>query len=381
MVQDRINFNISRLDGLGQGVSKHGGITFIEKTLPTEQGTAVVYREAKGVRFAHLEELYVISNLRTQPACINFERCGGCQYLHTAYENEIRFKQQYLLALFKDFMNGNRQINIFPADKRFGYRNRIQLHYDTRRGDLGFISKFTENFISADTCLLPVEPVAQTVRELYRNDQWKEYISKSDPLEGTIEIYLKPGSEIPVISINKPYAAGGFFQINDEMNTTLKELLKNAYIQRFSHSGNPTVLDIFGGNGNLTTDFPNADVIIVDTHSGELTEKTKNRSRDYISLDLYRKTNIRKLCRKISASKTDPPEILIFDPPRKGVQFIETWMEYFSPDYIFYISCSPATLKRDTVKINQHYKINELNLIDFFPGTRHFETFTVFQKR
>ncbi len=57
----KIDFQIEHIDPLGQGVSKGATaddkITFIKKTLPGESGTAEVFSEKKGVRFARLLEL------------------------------------------------------------------------------------------------------------------------------------------------------------------------------------------------------------------------------------------------------------------------------------------------------------------------------------
>ena len=92
---ENINFKIDHLDPLGQGVSKENKITFIEKTLPGEIGSAEVYRKAKGVIFGRLtnpDKLEVESPDRIKPECPHFHECRGCQYLHTDYNNEIVFK-------------------------------------------------------------------------------------------------------------------------------------------------------------------------------------------------------------------------------------------------------------------------------------------------
>jgi 23S rRNA (uracil1939-C5)-methyltransferase len=47
-----IPFKISSLDSLGQGVSKlEGKVVFIPKTLPDEEGEALIHAQRKGVSF------------------------------------------------------------------------------------------------------------------------------------------------------------------------------------------------------------------------------------------------------------------------------------------------------------------------------------------
>ncbi|MCK5198973.1 MAG: hypothetical protein KAR21_11510, partial [Spirochaetales bacterium] len=59
----------------------------------------------------------------------------------------------------------------------------------------------------------------------------------------------------------------------------------------------------------------------------------------------------------------------------------DSYIKHLDSPFIFYISCDPATLKRDALIIIEKYDIMEMHLIDFFPGTRHFESLIVFRKQ
>ena len=77
-----VEFEIDHIDPLGQGVSrKDGKVTFVACTLPGETGTAVVYRRAKGVQFAHLQCLDQTADNRVEPECLHFNQCPGCQFV------------------------------------------------------------------------------------------------------------------------------------------------------------------------------------------------------------------------------------------------------------------------------------------------------------
>ncbi len=382
MDREIINFKIERMDGFGQGISYTGGNTvFIEKVLPGESGTAAIYRKAKGVLFAQVEEITVESKMRKQSLCSMFYQCGGCQYLHTSYENEIFFKRSYLERIFLPLLPENAVIKTYPAYSRSGYRNRVQLHYNTGTGELGYISKFTPQFIPADSCILPAASVTRSIKRLYRNGYWKTLISSSSPEKGTIEIYQHDSKNTPDISVNASYAEGGFSQINNTMNHILTSLVTKAFSRHFEKTEHIQVLDIFGGDGNLTENLPGVQATIVDVFPGKRKKSSKNSSRIFHAADLYKKNAVEKLYGDLPVFHHSPPHLLVFDPPRKGIKNSETWIKYFPAKIIFYISCNPSTLKRDAMALRKYYTLTEIHLVDLFPGTKHFETFAVFKKR
>ena len=380
MDQEVINFTIQHLDGFGQGVSTNNGITFIEKALPGEQGTAVLYRKAKGVRFARVLTISVTSSLRKDAVCPFFNLCGGCQYLHVLYEHEVSFKKAALENAFRNFSHVLPAIQIVPARNRLGYRNRVQLHYNRETGELGYVSKFSSSLIPADKCLLPTLAVAHTLQKLYRDNYWESIIPHQSPVSGTIEIYDHGKTDEAAVSVNTLYAQGGFSQVNQTMNDILVSRITAAHSRYFPSKEAVTVLDVFGGNGNLTVNFPGADVVILDREPADLHKQSANRTRTFLSHNLYKKNAVGELYEKLRTTHYESPRLLVFDPPRKGIQDIEIWMRLFSSEFIFYISCNPATLRRDTALILHSYTMEQVALIDLFPATRHFETFAIFKK-
>ena len=106
----------------------------------------------------------------------------------------------------------------------------------------------------------------------------------------------------------------------------------------------------------------------------------QNKKQNYVNIDLYKKDPVNQIKNSLKNSKYSNPDLVIFDPPRAGVKFIESYIKHLNAPFIFYISCDPATLKRDTMKIIDKYNIKEMHLIDLFPGTRHFESLIIFTK-
>lgn len=382
---EKINFKIEHMDPLGQGVSKENRIAFIEKTLPGETGSAEIYRKAKGVIFGRLlqpEDLKIKSPDRISPECPNYNECRGCQYLHTDYQNEIMFKTESLRRMFKNMIPDSVKLNTHSASQRFAYRNRVQIHYNKESNEFGLISSHSRHFIHASQCLLPNTFVKNAVTNLYKNNNWKEIVNKSNEKKGYIEIYQKQEETIPKITVNKPYAEGGFTQVNNKMGVVLTDLITKMYNTYLDNSRELLVLDIFGGNGNLSKNFKNAYINVYDLNTdNKIITKMQNKNQYYINIDLYKKDPVTQIKASLKGTKLSVLDLILVDPPRAGVKFIDSYIKYLDAPYLFYISCDPATLKRDTVKIKDKYDIVEMHLIDLFPGTRHFETLIVFKKK
>src|SRR5690606_38730000 len=135
-----ITFTIDHLDPMGQGVAKEEGeVYFIAKTLPQEKGEGVITKSSKGVNFASLQKITESSPLRQAPECPHYQDCAGCHYLHTDYLSEQEFKRKSYRNIFKKLMQEESQLDEIWSDKRLGYRNRIQLHYDKKIKKLGFL--------------------------------------------------------------------------------------------------------------------------------------------------------------------------------------------------------------------------------------------------
>ena len=84
----------------------------------------------------------------------------------------------------------------------------------------------------------------------------------------------------------------------------------------------------------------------------------------------------------IKSGKMPPPDCIIVDPPRKGLDIgvVKKIMELKAPK-ICYISCDPATLARDLKMISGEYKIEEVTPVDLFPNASHVETAVLMTKK
>lgn len=379
----KIDFRIEHIDPLGQGVfksvdpeiaEKDRKITFIKKTLPGEVGTADVYSEKKGVRFAKLSEIKEASPERINPECVHYQQCNGCDYQHTSYERELDYKKQALVRHLFKFPEA--PITVHGATRRLHYRNRIQLHYDKRKKLLGLLDD-QQKILPVPSCLVIDPSIAFELRALYADNTWLSLLAKEPPV-GHIELYAKENDKREghnvQLSLNRPYANGGFTQVNFEMNEKLR-----GWVQKKAEAVIPpkaVVYDLFGGNGNLTAKFRNT-TLVVDKYR-KVPEA--NGHQKFYSLDLYDKTAIKSLI-GLKAQGIARPNWLIIDPPRSGMKNLIDFLAEFKPDGFIYIACQATSFTRDTFPILKNYELQSVELFDLFPSTQHFETIGIFTRR
>ncbi len=366
------------MDPLGQGVSKKNKITFIEKTLPGEKGQVTIFKETKGVSFGFIkseDDLKVKSNDRIQPECPHYWECPGCQYLHTPYKSEVSFKkkslERHLLPLTKNLLV-RPEVSLHSAIRRFQYRNRVQLHYDLTKKKLGLKNIKLKKIIEIPNCKILSPKTEVELKSLYTGKKWLEVVKKHNHStrykRGHIEIYNKDQNS-QSIAVNKPYAHLGFTQVFEEMNLKLKDFLTQKVESLLEGSNENIVLDLFGGNGNLTRQFKSP-VIVID--NCQLNGQTLSTYQTFHKRNLYQKDILKDL---IQLTKSKKVEGIIVDPPRAGIKGLDTWIEHFKPNFLFLISCNPSVLKRDLEPIVKlGYKLNEIHLFDLFPSTQHYET-------
>ena len=200
---------------------------------------------------------------------------------------------------------------------------------------------------------------------------------EKEPMKGHLELYSKDnnlGGHNVKVSVNRPYANGGFTQVNAEMNERLR-----FWIQKKAEEIIPpkaVVYDLFGGNGNLTVKFRNP-TLVVDKYR---TTPQPSGHQKFFSLDLYDKGAIKSLI-NLKTSGYPRPDWLIIDPPRSGLKNLNEFLNEFKPEGFIFIACEATSFTRDTLGILNNYELKSVEIFDLFPSTQHFETIGIFTRR
>lgn len=370
----KIDFRIEHIDPIGQGVSKQEAtVTFIKKTLPGEEITAEVFKNKKGVQFANLSEIKTPSPERKVPDCIHFNQCNGCDYQHTTYDKELEYKKAALVRHMFKFPEI--PITVHGAKRRISYRNRLQLHYDKKKRVMGLFD-YKQNIIPVPECKIIDPSVAYELRALYTNNAWMRLVEK-EPAKGHLELYSKDnntGGHNVKVSVNRPYANGGFTQVNAEMNEKMRHWIEKKAFEIIPSKA--VVYDLFGGNGNLTVKFRNP-TLVVDKYR---TTPQPSAHQKFISIDLYDPTAVKSLI-ALKSQGYPRPDWLIIDPPRSGLKNLNEFLNEFKPDGFIFIACEATSFTRDTLGILNNYELKSVEIFDLFPSTQHFETIGIFTRR
>lgn len=355
-------FEITSMDSLGQGVSKLGDkVTFIAKTVVGDKGVAEILAERKGVAFAKVHELSTPSPRRISPACAHFQLCPSCHYQHVDYKEELEFKKESFQKLFRKLPLP--EVQVIEAVRRLEYRNRVQLHYSLKSKLLGMRDQ-SNTIIPIPDCLVCLPEVKAEIQRLYHKDEWLKEVPKGKP-DGHIEIYWING-QIKT-SWNRPYADGGFTQVFEEMNQKLKTILHEEWpLDKSTH-----LLDLFGGNGNLSNGLNYSKRLCVDFYPKPLGE-------EFYHQDLYDDSALNRIQSELKKRNMNV-ENLLLDPPRSGLKNLKEWIQILKPRSVAYVSCDPHTLARDVAYL-EGYSVKKAFLIDFFPSTFHFESFLILER-
>jgi 23S rRNA (uracil1939-C5)-methyltransferase len=73
------------------------------------------------------------------------------------------------------------------------------------------------------------------------------------------------------------------------------------------------------------------------------------------------------------------PQLVITNPPRTGMdERVTAELDRLRPDRLVYISCDPATLARDLLRLQQ-FELKLVHAFDLFPQTAHVESVAVLE--
>ena len=171
--------------------------------------------------------------------------------------------------------------------------------------------------------------------------------------------------------------AGSFFQVNTEQ----AEKLANKASEACSVAG--VIYDLYCGCGTLglAVKQEGQRLLGIEVVPEAIQSAKINRS---LSLGEQEASECEFICKDvlkadfaslIKSGKIPPPDCIIVDPPRKGLDIgVVKKLEELGAPKICYVSCDPATLARDLKMLARTYEIKEVTPADLFPNASHVET-------
>lgn len=196
-------------------------------------------------------------------------------------------------------------------------------------------------------------------------------------------------------------SATSFFQINTSQAVRLLELVYDCCSankeQLDLQQRKPVIIDAYCGVGTISLWLaPLAErVIAIEEHPEAVEDGRRNARLNNIDNIEYYLGQVEQVLPRL-ASEGLVPDIVVIDPPRKGVapEVLDAIIN-LSPRRIVYVSCNPSTLARDLKILEQHrrlpeerqeknrptgYKTKQVRPVDLFPQTYHVESVSVIER-
>ena len=252
----------------GEGLSRGPeGVVLVPFTLGGETVQANVGAQEKGVLRGTLLSVDEASPDRVPAACEYFTHCGGCHYQQGSYEGQLAAKRAILEETLLRFAKITAPAPIETiSGEPWGYRNRIQLHFEN--GRMGYRAARSRSLIEIDHCPISSPKLNECIKilaSMVKNTRWPRFLR-------TVELFTDEASvQLNVVESEKPVAKrffewcaeeipalemgplnyrgfqvskGSFFQVNRFL---IERLVKE--VTGDSDSGNGTAVDLYAGVG------------------------------------------------------------------------------------------------------------------------------------
>lgn len=434
-IGDLLELEIAKMIFRGLGLARWKGIAVLVPQ--TAAGDRILGRVSavKGRYLqARIEEIVVPSIQRVQPECRHFPACGGCQWQHLSLTFQREWKEKILHELLFPLARwGEIAISpILPVSPPQAYRTRAQIKVGQESGQvhLGFFRQGSRELEEVTVCpaLHPgLQEIYGSIRELthptigqlfpglkgiwmQRGSPGGEIILTllvpsgkraalrllhrglkecSLPLCGVAlawgnenRVYDRIGAaaiEMSMMGLKLKVGPTCFFQVGERGAEALSRV-----IDGWARQGEKRrVLDLYCGVGALTLPLaPQVELIVGVEAQAEpaLLARDNARSNRFSNVRILHSTAEKALSERLSSI---PFDLVIVDPPRSGLTIkVREWLLKLAPLRMIYCSCNPSTLARDLADlIRGGYQCREVQPLDLFPDTYHFETLVLLERK
>jgi tRNA/tmRNA/rRNA uracil-C5-methylase (TrmA/RlmC/RlmD family) len=282
--------------------------------------------------------------------CPVFYECGGCDFRHISYEEELYAKRKKVNDALSKISGVNvKAEKVLSTGNIYNYRNNTQFKIDGEK--IGFFRPGSHEVVGINQCLIASEQANKAIKN-HKNTGIKSLqIRTATETLDNLKFNISPDS---------------FFQVNTEAALLLYE--KAAEYADLKPT--ETLLDLYCGTGSITLFLGRyaKTALGVELNASAVSDAKENAKLNNIN-------NVDFLCADVSQLDVNifKPDCIVVDPPRKGLSpDVIHKIDELKPSRIIYISCNPATLARD-IKLFENYEVNRVSAVDLFPRTKHVE--------
>lgn len=374
---DILELKIDKLIYGGMGLGRYNGqVIFVDYSAPGDHLEVEVFEVKKNFSKGKILRILSEGHGRTHPQCKVFGQCGGCQWQHIRYEEQVKSKQNILEEIVKRFLpNEEMPFEPFHQSSHFyHYRNRIQVRVD-KEGKLGFFEKGSHNLVEIESCAIAEDPLNLEIQKMKQK--------KLEPGKYRLQVGLNNNlTRTFVETQDEPL---GFAQINHSQN----EYLQAKVLKYYSELQGYPIFDLYGGYGNLSLPlakrYPQATVECVEWSHDSITVGSQLAQEQSIHNLRFINMDVKSYLQRLYLPKES---FVIIDPSRDGCDTaVIQELAIQAPRWLVSISCDPMTWGRDLKRFLDgakqngfKYRIATIQGLDMFPQTDHIEVFSVLER-
>ncbi|MGD0812161.1 MAG: class I SAM-dependent RNA methyltransferase [Verrucomicrobiota bacterium] len=349
----------------GDGVGRWGEFVVFVPFVAQGEMVEVELTEVKR-RFGRARLLRVLqpSAERVAPACRYFGDCGGCQYQHLSYPEQLRVKHKQISDLFQRIggFDAASIDPVLPCPAPYGYRNRLMIRsqWDKfKQGlNIGFIRADSRLVVDIEECKIAEPALNREIEEVRRHP----------PPKGGLKVVLRVAPEGWAVPRDS------FFQTNYFLLPMLADVVR----ARVRESGCRLLIDAYCGVGFFSIEL--AGVVEqfagVEVDAAAIKAARENAASRNLANGEYVAGRAEDVLPGMLTRFDPATTTLILDPPRTGcpAEMLEV-IRTVQPAQILYVSCHPATLARDlnVLCAESVFKLARIVPLDMFPQTQHIE--------
>ncbi|MEQ2457104.1 23S rRNA (uracil(1939)-C(5))-methyltransferase RlmD [Flavonifractor hominis] len=427
----------------GSGVARLDGmVVFVQGGIRGEECEVQLTHVGRSALWGKVKQIITPSPARTDPQCPYYGRCGGCQYRHMDYAEELEAKRIRVEDALRRL--GGAEVTVPPvlgAAHIDRYRNKAQ--FPVSPGPrIGFYRSRTHQVVDVEDCLLQSEAATRLRRAV---KQWMQTWSipgynertrtglvrhvyvrtnragrslccllvngRGVPRQSELVAALRqaePGLAGVVLGINESHSnvilgehyrtlwgedflsdllCGHRFQLSVpsfyQVNPDQAEVLYAKALEFSGLTAGETALDLYCGIGTISLVLASRAGMVWGAEVVPQAVDDAIRNAQWSGIE-----NVRFLCadageaaRRLAAEGVRP-DVVCVDPPRKGLaEDVVNTIAAMAPSRVVYVSCDPGTLGRDVKRFAAlGYTLRKAAAVDMFPRTAHVETVCLLSK-
>jgi tRNA/tmRNA/rRNA uracil-C5-methylase (TrmA/RlmC/RlmD family) len=377
-----IELEIATLTNMGQGLGRvDGWVVMVPFALPGELVRVRIYRNDKNFSEGDLVEVLRASPHRVAPRCALFGECGGCQYQHLDYAEQLEWKRRQVEELLRHMAKVEFPVApVMASPQHYGYRSKITPHFEPDGEgaiqEIGFLRQGRrKEIVDVPQCHIATDAInaaLESGRAGIRSRRWKRGATLLLRDTGSAVLTDPNATALTTVDgLTFEFLAGDFFQ----NNPFILEAFTRYAVEQAAAGGARHMVDAYCGSGlfSLCAARKFESVTGIEISPTAVERAAKNAARNGLGNCRFVAGSAEAIFENI-ALPAEETAVLI-DPPRRGSdELFLTQLIAYGPRTIVYVSCNPATQMRDLRQLlDAGWALTAVQPFDLFPQTKHLE--------